>query len=154
MAIIKEPGNTLNAFTEYSEDWQNRICDLAIEALSDVMECDEAIVYVKWQDFPPYGVLPFLYILFRTKTSAWYFQHAARLARATAVVRERGVNQVVGALEKMPRLHIDPEGILRPTHAILLASLPSKEIMKDSKLKSVIRKGVEDFLREYEIKKG
>ena len=127
MAIIKEPGNTLEAFSEYSEDWQNRICDLAIEALSDVMECDEAIVYVKWQDFPPYGVLPFLYILF---------------------------NQVVGALEKMPRLHIDHEGILRPTHAILLASLPSKEIMKDSKLKYVIRKGVEDFLREYEIKKG
>ena len=127
MAINKEPGNTLDAFSEYSEDWQNRICDLAIEALSDVMECDEAIVYVKWQDFPPYGVLPFLYILF---------------------------NRVVGALEKMPRLHIDPEGILRPTHAILLATLPSKEIMKDSKLKSVIRKGVEDFLREYEIKKG
>lgn len=126
MRIVKEPSNR-DTFIELDHEWEDRVCDIAIESLSDIAECDEAVVYVRWQDFPPNGVVPFLYILF---------------------------NKVSGALEKMQRLHIDYNGKLRPSHAILLVTLPSKKVMPDIKLRYVIRKGVEDFLRTYDVKKG
>jgi len=116
--IEKEIEKRVNAI-DLPLDFENRCCDLAIETLSDIIECDESIVYVKWVTLTDKSV-PLLYVLFSGTIT-----------------------------EKMPRVHIDESGSLHPAHAICLVTMPSGNILNPERMKYVIRKGVEDFLLKY-----
>jgi hypothetical protein len=100
-------------------DFEDRMCDIAIECLSDIKECDESIVYVKWVNLVGKQV-PLLYVLFSNK-----------------------------AAEKMPRVHIGSNGTMKAAHAICLAKMPSGNIMNNDEIKFVIRKGVEEFITKH-----
>ena len=114
--------------------------DLAIEALADVKECDGACLAVKWDRLFPSEkpgsdgvsqtrsdtvgiVAPVLYVLFDPKLHA--------------------------NLAALPRIHADRNGNLAPAHAICLARMPSGTLLEGQKLKDVVRRGVEDFLRKH-----
>jgi hypothetical protein len=105
-------------------DFENRVTDLAIEALSDVIECDQSSVLVKWDEVMG-KTCPILYVYFA--------DHVCD--------------------QSVPRIHLDRSGALRPAHAICLASLPSGHILSDARITDVVRKGVEDFLRKYNVRK-
>lgn len=103
-------------------DFEDKACDLAIDVLSDIRECDNARVYVKWA--PLLGMqVPLLYILFSGPAS-----------------------------ENMPKVHIDELGEMHPAHAVCLVTMPHRHLMPDNTLKSVIRRGVEEFLHRYNVK--
>lgn len=106
----------------FDNDWENRVTDIAIEALEDIKECDGMAVYVSWQNMQGIGNVPLLYCLFNGK----------------------------GDLEKLPRVHIDKVG-LKPAHAIMLVTLPSKQPMEGQKLRDFIRREIEIYLRKYNI---
>lgn len=103
-------------------DFEDRMCDIAIETLSDITECNNSRVYVKWVILAQKKVA-LLYILFSGKAS-----------------------------ENMPKVHIDELGEMHPAHAICLMSMPSGQLMTNDKIKSVIRKGVEEFLLKFKVK--
>jgi hypothetical protein len=105
-------------------DWEERTLDVAIEVLSDIRECDEMQVFIKWQMVMG-KQRPLLYFLFAGNTPS---------------------------TEHMPRVHLDPQGVMRPAHAICLVSLPSGNLIEGQKLRDLIRKGVEDFLRHFNVK--
>jgi hypothetical protein len=106
-------------------DFEERATDLAIEALADVKECDQAHVCVKW--LPVGGkTVPVLYVYFASLT---------------------GDNT-------MPRVHVDALGELRPAHAVCLATMPSRTIIESaSKIRDLVRGGVEAFLLQYNVRK-
>ena len=104
-------------------DYENRMCDLAIETLADIAECDEAHVYVKWAKVAGKTV-PLLYVLFSDR---------------------------VADLRAMPRVHMNPQGTMCPAHAICLVTMPSAKLLEGDRAKSVIRKGVEEFLLRYKV---
>ena len=126
MAIIKElePRPDLTVPLDY----EDRVMDLAIEAIHDIAECDGSIIYIKWEKRLPQagGIVPLLYVLF-----------------ADTIVARDG--------SKLKKLHLAPDGRLYPAHAICLASLPNRVLLEGQKLKDVVRKGVEDFLRLYNV---
>jgi hypothetical protein len=107
-------------------DYENRAMDLAIDALEDIAECDQAVLYVAWTHLPQTGRKePLLYILFDGECPS---------------------------LEKVPRVHLHPAtGKLHPAHAILLRRQPSGVFLEGQKLKDVVRRGVEDFLRKHGV---
>jgi hypothetical protein len=104
--------------------FEDRAMDAAIDALEDIRECDEAVIYVKWDKF--IGVTaPLLYILFDGNCPS---------------------------LEKVPRLHLHPKtGRLHPAHAICLAKLPSGTLLSSEQIKEATRRGVEGFLRAHGV---
>jgi hypothetical protein len=106
-------------------DFEGRAMDLAILALSDVLECDGAGVNVKWDEVMG-KTCPILYVYFA--------DHVCD--------------------PSVPRMHLDPAGKLRPAHAICLASLPSGHILSDARITDAVRKGVEDFLRKFHVRKS
>lgn len=98
--------------------------DLVIEAIDDIRECDQAVIYVKWDKLAGV-VVPMLYILFDGEATS---------------------------LEKVPRLHLHPTtGRLHPAHAICLARIPSGSLLKPQEIKDAARRGVEDFLRRHGV---
>jgi hypothetical protein len=105
-------------------DFEDQAMDLAIEALSDIEECDEASVLVKWDEVMG-KTCPILYVFFADRVCD----------------------------ESVPRVHIDRGGELRPAHAVCLASLPSGILLSDARIRDTVRKGVEDFLRKYNVRK-
>jgi hypothetical protein len=119
------PGHALHAPVDY----EDRTCDIAISALDNIEECNGAIVYIKWDKIPQAGghTVPLLYILFRA-----------------GLIPEDP--------KKLRRLHLAPDGGLRPAHAVCLSRLPSNSLIEGQALRDIIRKGVEDFLRSCGIK--
>jgi hypothetical protein len=103
-------------------DYEDRMMNLAMRALDDILECDGAGLLVVWKEMAGVTV-PLLYV---------YFANTP-------------------ATERMPRLHLDDKGVLRPAHAICLASLPSGRLLDDAHVKYAVRKGVEDFLRKHNV---
>jgi hypothetical protein len=122
--IIKEketrPAHAVSAPIDYEE----RAMDLAIAALDDIAELDEAKIYIKWDKMPGGVVAPLLYVLFSEKI----------------------------ADGNLPRVHLDDKGVLRPAHAVCLARMPSGTLLEGQKLKDVVRRGVEDYLRKHNVR--
>jgi hypothetical protein len=106
-------------------DYENRVMDLAIEALEDIRECDEAVIYVKWDRMPTGTVAPLLYILF---------------------------DGTCPSLAAVPRVHMHPTtNRPHPAHAICLRKMPAGALLEGQEVKDVVRRGVEDFLRRHGV---
>ena len=103
------------------DDYEERMMDLAIEVLADIAECDQSHVAVKWTQLQG-KVVPLLYV---------YFDGNAK--------------------NNLPKVHIDPEGVVRPAHAICLAAMPSGNLWSPDKVRSLIRRGIEEFLLKYNV---
>jgi hypothetical protein len=122
--IVKEhPARPAHA-VEAPLDFEDRAMDLAIEAMSDIAQCDQARVYVKWDKLAG-KVVPLLYVLFRN-----------------GIVAKRG---------SLPRVHMDERGQLHPAHAICLAKMPSGTLMTDSQIRDTVRRGVEEYLLRHDV---
>ena len=106
-------------------DYESRAVDLAIASLEDVDECDEAHVCVKWATLAGKNV-PLLYVYFAG---------------------------CVGD-QAMPRVHVDELGDVRPSHAVCLARMPSGALLEGSQVKEIVRRGVDEFLRKYNVRKA
>lgn len=100
-------------------EWEDRAMDLAIEALGDVVECDDSDLFVKWVEMPGGHVSPVLFILFGN------------------AIAER----------KLPQVHFDDLGIRRPAHGVCLARQPSNELLSDEQIGPKVRAAVEKYFR-------
>jgi hypothetical protein len=120
-ALKKEPNATPDVLVD--PDYENRTLDIAIEALDDILECDESCVLIKWNTIGGHRV-PLLYILF---------------------------SEVVAKTGNLPRIHIDETLQTWPAHAVCLASMPSGNLLHGDRLVSTIRRGVEQFLLQHNI---
>lgn len=121
-------------------DYESRALDLAIEALSDIRECDGASVGLKWDRIFPHEkpdsdgvsqtrsdfvgvVAPILYVYFRGASAD---------------------------IKKLPRVFFE-NGKTYPAHAICLLGMKTRTLLQGQKIKDVVRKGVEDFLRTHDV---
>lgn len=125
---------------EVPPDYEERALDLAIEALRDIAECDGAAVGIKWDRIFPHEkpgsdgvsqtrndlvgiVAPILYVYFRGASAN---------------------------LHALPRVYFE-KGVACPAHAICLLGMKTRSLMQGQKIKDVVRRGVEDFLRLHNV---
>jgi hypothetical protein len=105
-------------------DWEDRAQDLAIEALKDVVECDDSGMFVKWVLSPGGHRVPMLFILFGNCV----------------------------ADKKLPEVHFDELGVKRPAMGVLLADPTTGELYKDSTIGPRVRREVEHYFMLYGIR--
>jgi hypothetical protein len=111
-------------------DYEDRVMDLAIEALEDIQECDQARLCVKWDQVQD-RLVPLLYIFFRS--------------------------DLKGTKGELPRVHVDDKGRMCPAHAVALVTVSKStgkigHLLQDpGKIKDLVRGGVEKFLHQHNV---
>lgn len=123
-------------------DYEARALDLAIEALSDIAECDGARVGLKWDRIFPHD----------KPGSDGVSQTRSDLVGVVAPILYVYFCGAHANLAKCPRVFVDEKGKTHPAHAICLLGMRTRTLlMQGQKIKDVVRRGVEDFLRSHNV---
>jgi hypothetical protein len=122
-------------------DYEARALDLAIEALSDIAECDGARVGLKWDRIFTHD----------KPGSDGVSQTRSDLVGVVAPILYVYFCGAHANLAKCPRIFVDEKGKTHPAHAICLLGMKTRTLMQGQKIKDVVRKGVEDFLRLHNV---
>jgi hypothetical protein len=121
-------------------DYEARALDLAIEALSDIAECDKAKVGLKWDRIFPD----------EKPGSDGVSQTRSDLVGIVAPILYVYFCGAHANLAALPRVFFE-NGRTYPAHAICLLGMRTRTLMHGQKIKDTVRKGVEGFLRLHNV---